>query len=1536
MAHPRLRRGLTSNLRGWAVLFVSLQCAAHIVFAQQNDSDSSFAGPNQCSCQCCESEGDESDCLIATMNASSQEQCSAQACKHRFPEICLAAEVVSPVFHDCECICTKQGLQLRHAIPVTAQESCSIDFCIASMPSSCVDADAVVAKQLDCECACCEDDKCPERIVHTIATSGQDECNADACRRLLPHCPADGEGEVLAGYLIPGEGSPITSAKDHGCLEDGSGSSTALWVARPVQDSEFQRRVDMGYSGPNRCTCSCCEPDAGGEGHECTTSSMNAGSRHECSSASCRAAFPGACAVDPDAAWVGAAFHNCECACSTQGLDFVHTIPVQSLADCTAGTCAKELPNSCGGADSILPAVLDCDCSCCGDEECQDRIIHTIGSHGRCSAGLCRDTLPWCKDSPEQYVWADPLALIRPCLATNEQPREQEGTDGDGDSDQVATDGEDAEQPPVPGPEGDKDESTANQLHEPAPNLCSCECCNSLSVADASCTLSTMDVGSQGHCTDGACKAEFTDSCGSAAIVHARFHDCACLCRKDGLELVHNIAVSSPEMCTAEHCAEAVPFSCSEADAVQPTRLNCVCGCCANEQCPDRILHTISSSDEEECSPSLCRQLLPMQCPGEGEGEVFAEFLPIGQTMDKTVEEDEEEEDTTCPQGQRYSSIPIQDSPFPSDALAREQLGSAASNHCTCECCEADNVDADGCRTSVMEVGSRDECIPGSCRAFFPDSCGSSIHMGSVQGKFHECECACQAHGVTNLDTILIGAPDGCTVDACREKLPDTCGEDVDTVVPSWLDCNCACCSGDTCPEITVHTIASGGQCSPAMCRKMLPGCPLPGDGLVRAEQLDPASVATPGCVSDIKDGILPNPVEPEQTEIKVLPAEKLDENESEIELPLVGPNRCTCECCDPDEFDGSCESLTIYSGTQDLCNVSACKNAFPEICGEEDAVVSPLWHSCECQCRRNGQFFQHTVPRSPPETCSAELCEAAAPIFCEAADEILATDLNCDCSCCTHDFCPERDAQTIGTLSEHECTPDMCRKRLPWMCPEVGDYGEVDARFVLANEPPTSPTSTPPEPKDYIPYAAEDENLPSAEPAPSKPLICPPGTQFVKDLPSARSLPYSQLSDGLEAFQESTSSPNRCTCECCEKDAGQDGCSAPMMNAGSRSECSSSACVATFPDTCKSATYMETVTGIFHDCLCSCKKHGIIFNHAVATSYPSACNSETCKAEAPACEDAEEVVSSFLDCDCKCCTDNDCSQRTVHTIASGGRCSGDVCMAQLPWCKLVDGFPVVAEPSAFPRGTCLPDHPADEEVFSPAGEPSADASSPQPSLPGPPAASEPDAAQTEPPSSDNGHSGSPNPSPYQGAEGPTQGLDTHVGTAQQGNMPPTSVSRSPVMPPAEDNVYQVSLNQSMTSEDRMVVLIPDCTCTCGGQNFTLVTGSSSECSEAACIEVLPACSVASGAAGHVTALYGLAQTSSMGLSSTVHDIRNVTIACITLGLCAVVVGVLFWISCCFWRRRSINSNMHSNDIQMQKSSSRLNTSPPSLPSEVI
>lgn len=98
-------------------------------------------------------------------------------------------------------------------------------------------------------------------------------------------------------------------------------------------------------------------------------------------------------------------------------------------------------------------------------------------------------------------------------------------------------------------------------------------------------------------------------------------------------------------------------------------------------------------------------------------------------------------------------------------------------------------------------------------------------------GRHVDCECSC-CGGDCELDAskhfIQVGDPSSCTKETCMTE--EAACSDVAKVKAEYLDCQCSCCKGESCPTLTHNMTHAGAfhECTQSVCTREFPAlCPV-------------------------------------------------------------------------------------------------------------------------------------------------------------------------------------------------------------------------------------------------------------------------------------------------------------------------------------------------------------------------------------------------------------------------------------------------------------------------------------------------------------------------------------------------------------------------------------------------------------------------------------------------------------------------------------------------------------------------------------
>uniref|UniRef100_A0A061RE28 Uncharacterized protein n=1 Tax=Tetraselmis sp. GSL018 TaxID=582737 RepID=A0A061RE28_9CHLO len=166
----------------------------------------------------------------------------------------------------------------------------------------------------------------------------------------------------------------------------------------------------------------------------------------------------------------------------------------------------------------------------------------------------------------------------------------------------------------------------------------------------------------------------------------------------------------------------------------------------------------------------------------------------------------------------------------------------------------------------------------------------------------------------------------------------------------------------------------------------------------------------------------------------------------------------CVCKCCDSDNCGKRAFSFhSFVAGSREMCTPEACQAKFSQCLDRgshnSDSQVFASYLDCECSCCRDDkcpELSSHRFSAGDPSRCTAQQCSAR---FSQCPDggshhiasEVFAVYHDCSCSCCSD----ERQC-TLGNMniyrwysgSRGSCTPQHCSAKFK-QCPDPGSHNE-------------------------------------------------------------------------------------------------------------------------------------------------------------------------------------------------------------------------------------------------------------------------------------------------------------------------------------------------------------------------------------------------------------------------------------------------------------------------------------------------------------
>mmetsp|Transcript_10003 Transcript_10003/g.25816 ORF Transcript_10003/g.25816 Transcript_10003/m.25816 type:complete len:431 (-) Transcript_10003:278-1570(-) len=291
-------------------------------------------------------------------------------------------------------------------------------------------------------------------------------------------------------------------------------------------------------------------------------------------------------------------------------------------------------------------------------------------------------------------------------------------------------------------------------------------------------------------------------------------------------------------------------------------------------------------------------------------------------------------------------------------------------------------------------------------------------------------------------------------------------------------------------------------------------------------------------------------------------------------------------------------------------------------------AAQSSDYHDCSCKCCdgegcANDDWHVTTFFAGGRDKCSADACRSAVAQCKDVGShydtQVYATFLDCECSCCNEDTCPDMTRYLFPAGSRDRCTAAQCSSRFR-NCPDPGSHNLPHSVFAK-----------------YFDCACE-----CCDDAES----CDANDFFI---------------NRFYAGSELSCTPNACR-------ANNNKC----MDVGSHNNGAQ-----------VNAVYSGADVGTLdHSCECSCCMgeagcaSGLI-DFTYFADHPAACNEAQCSANFATCPDAgshnkdAQVFATFYNCKCECCQGNNCPDfvSNVFLASSSDQCTAQHCSSRFASC---------------------------------------------------------------------------------------------------------------------------------------------------------------------------------------------------------------------------------------------------------------------------
>lgn len=285
-------------------------------------------------------------------------------------------------------------------------------------------------------------------------------------------------------------------------------------------------------------------------------------------------------------------------------------------------------------------------------------------------------------------------------------------------------------------------------------------------------------------------------------------------------------------------------------------------------------------------------------------------------------------------------------------------------------------------------------------------------------------------------------------------------------------------------------------------------------------------------------------------------------------------------------------------------------------------------YHDCSCKCCEgdgcdSGDWYIDTFFAGGRDKCTSAACRSSFALCKDTGShhvtQVYATFLDCECSCCNDDTCPDMISYLYPAGSRDKCSPSHCSSRYR-NCPDQGSHSLPDSVFA-----------------NYFDCSCE---------------CCAD-----KEACDANDYAISRFYAGSEFV---------CTPDACRANSNK------CKDVGSHNDGAE-----------VNAIYSGADVGTSdHSCQCSCCKSeaecaaGLV-DHTYFADHPGACTEAQCSSNFFSCPDAgshnkdAQVFATFYTCKCECCKADDCPNyiSNVFLASSAEQCSEAQCSSRFASC---------------------------------------------------------------------------------------------------------------------------------------------------------------------------------------------------------------------------------------------------------------------------